>query len=612
MLSNRPSTKRTEQRPVDEWSTLALIGTLVAALAVLYLAREIFIPFAFALALSFVLTPPATWLQRIHLGRIPSVMIVMIAVVATAGVVSWMVANELIDVVDNLPSYSENIHNKIKGIQAPATGALGRVEKSVAEIGKELAGAQTPEPARGHRAATTQNPLPVQVVTPDPSPLVYLQDLSKPILAPIGRFGFVLILTVFILIKREDLRNRLLRLVGVRQLQATTQALDDATQRIGRFLALQVLVNALMGLAIAAGLQAIGVPYAPLWGAIAAILRLVPYLGILSAAILPFTLSLAVFDGWLHPALVLLLFFVLEMIVGNFVEPWLYGAHTGISSLGLLVSAIFWTILWGYPGLILSTPLTVCVVVLGRYVPQLSFLHIVLGDQDVLSTEIQLYQRLLAMDHAEARAVIDQFLKDRPLLDLYEQILIPTLILTEQERHRGTLEPSREEFIFLCLNEIVAELAEHSDEPPKTEHGGRFFLIPANDAADELSGTLFAQLLERNGFTVISFPLGSSNELAILQPAADDVLCVSALPPFAFSAAAKFCAKLRAQFPHVSILVGIWGFPEGREQVLRNLEKSTRTTVATTLSQALDQALQTHPRELPVSAVSTDAPILHL
>jgi predicted PurR-regulated permease PerM len=577
-------------RTTDEWSTLALIGTLVATLAVLYLAKDIFIPFALALALSFILAPLATWLQSIHLGRVPSVMVVMIAVVASTAAVSWMVANQLIDVADHLPAYRENIHNKIQGIRAPATGALGRVERSVAEIGKELAGRETgPAPAR-RPVATTANPLPVEVVTPEPSPLVYLRDLTRPFLAPIGMFGFVLILTAFILIKREDLRNRLLRLVGVGQLHATTQAIDDATQRISRYLVLQFAVNGAMGVAITIGLAAIGVPYAALWGVMAAFLRLVPYLGIVCATVLPLTLSLAVFDGWLHPALVLVLFFVLEMIVGNFVEPWLYGAHTGISSLGLLVSTIFWTMLWGYPGLILSTPLTVCVVVLGRYVPQLSFLHIALGDEDVLSTEIHLYQRLLAMDHVEARAVVEEFLKDRPLVDLYEQVIIPTLILAEHDRHLGTLEPSREDFIFLCLNEIIAELAEH--EPPKEDvpaPEGRIFLIPAKDAADEVSGALFAQLLERDGCAVISLPAGSSAELALLEPTAEDLICVSALPPFAFSAAAKLCAQLRARFPKVKILAGIWGFPEGREQMLQRLEKSSRITIATSLTQALEQ-----------------------
>jgi hypothetical protein len=226
-------------------------------------------------------------------------------------------------------------------------------------------------------------------------------------------------------------------------------------------------------------------------------------------------------------------------------------------------------------------------VVLGRYVPYLSFLHIALGDEDVLSTEIQLYQRLLAMDHAEARAVADQFLKDRPLVDLYELVIIPALILAEQERHRGTLEAAREEFIFLSLNEMIAELADQ--EPPKTAGSGRVFIIPAKDAADEISGALFAQLLEREGYPVISFPAGSSTDMATLAPSAEDLICVSALPPFAFAAAAKLCAQLRKEYPAVKIMACIWGFPEGREQLLAKLEKSTSMTVATTLAQALEQ-----------------------
>jgi predicted PurR-regulated permease PerM len=590
-------TRRVSERSAsnNQWSTLALIATVVAALAILYLAKDVFIPFAFALALTLILTPVTIWLQRIHLGRVPAVLIVMTSVVTAAGFVSWMVGNELIDVIDHLPAYGENIHTKIQHLRSPSSSALGRVEKSVAEIGKELAGKDKPEtvtPDRTRRGpqATVENPLPVQVITPEASPLLYLQQITRPFLAPLGMFGFVLILTVFIMIKREDLRNRLLRLVGISQLHATTQALDDATQRVSRYLVLQFVVNGLMGIVLAVGLELIGVPYAALWGVLAAFLRLVPYLGILAAAALPFTLSLAVFNDWLHPAMVFSLFFVLEIITGNFVEPWLYGAHTGISSLGLLVSTIFWTILWGYPGLILSTPLTVCVVVLGRYVPQLSFLHIALSDQDVLSTEVQFFQRLLAMDHTEAREMVDQFLKEQPLLALYEQVMVPALILTEQERHRGVLEPKREEFIFLCLNEIVAELAARPDDVPKKEHSGRIIVIPAKDQADELSGALFAQLMEREGFAVISLPVGSQKEeLAVLKPSAGDVICVSALPPFAFSAAAKLCDQLRATYTEPRIMAGIWGFPAGRESMLQRLEKSSRMIVATSYSQALER-----------------------
>lgn len=593
MLPARQSTHRSS----PEWSSLSSLGIVAAALVALYFARPIVIPFAFALAFGFVLTPPTSWLQRLKIGRVPSVVIVMTVAVASLAAIGWLVANQLIEVAANLPAYKQNIHNKIQRIQAPATGTLGRIEQSISEIGSELSAKPAPLP-------TISSPLPVEVVTPEPAPVIYLRDLAQPFLVPLALAGFVLILTVFILIHREDLRNRLLRLVGVSQLHATTQAIDDASQRISRYLILQVLVNGLVGVVIAVGLSIIGVPYPALWGALTALLRMIPYAGILCAAAMPLLLSLAVFEGWVRPALVVALYFTLEVIVSNFIEPWLYGTNTGISSLGLLVSAVFWTLLWGLPGLILSTPLTVCVAVLGRHVPQLAFLHIALGDQDILSTEIQLYQRLLAMDHAEARAVIDQFLKDRPLLDLYDQVIVPALILAEQERHRATLEPAREEFIFLSISEMVAELAaqeEEEAEPAKSKHPGRVLLIPAKDTADEISAALFSQLLEHAGCAVVSLPAGSSEELALLHPdSAEDLICISALPPFALSAAAKLGTHLRARFPNARIMAGIWGFPEGREKVLRKMETSGHITVATTLAQALDLVLQTHPLELPV------------
>ena len=285
-----------------------------------------------------------------------------------------------------------------------------------------------------------------------------LRALATPFLAPLGLTGIVIIFTIFMLIKREDLRNRLLRLVGLGQINIMTQALDDAAQRVSRYLLMQFLVNAGFGALFGTGLYFIGVPNPALWGVLAGLLRIVPYVGTMVAAALPIILSLAVFDGWLPPLLVFVLFAGLELIIGNFVEPWLYGAHTGISSLALLVTTVFWTVLWGPAGLILSTPLTVCVVVLGRYFPQLSFLHILLGDDIVLEAEAQLYQRLLARDQAEARGIVDAFLKEGSLIELYDSVLIPALSLAEQDRHNGMIDATREEFLFLSINEMIAEL----------------------------------------------------------------------------------------------------------------------------------------------------------
>src|SRR5579862_5084741 len=439
---------------------------LFGAIAVLYFTREILIPFAFALTLTFLLTPVVALLERFHTGRVMAVLTtILLSIVAACGV-GWSIANQLVDVVNQLPSYRQNIHSKIEAFHLPVSGQLGHAAESVKEIIRELSPAAGADPAGRNKRTqkappSAAAPMPVSMVDAPANGWTELRDLGLPILAPVGRAGIVVIFTVFMLLKREDLRNRLLRLVGLSQLNLMTQALDDAAGRVSRYILMQFLVNAGFGTVFGLGLYWIGVPNPGLWGVVAGILRIVPYVGTLVAAILPLALSLAVFDGWLKPLLVFLLVAGLELIIANFLEPWLYGAHVGISSLALLVTAVFWTVLWGPAGLILSTPLTVCVVVLGRYVPQLSFLHILLGDEPVLAAEAQIYQRLLAMDQLEAHTIVSQFLKTRPLVELYDSVLIPALNMAEQDRHKGAIDGAREEFLFLAINEMVAEFSEY-------------------------------------------------------------------------------------------------------------------------------------------------------
>jgi hypothetical protein len=405
----------------------------------------------------------------------------------------------------------------------------------------------------------------------------------------------VLIFTVFMLLKREDLRNRLLRLAGLGQLNLMTQALDDASGRVSRYLLMQFLVNAGFGTVFGFGLYLIGVPYAALWGVVAGMLRIVPYVGTLAAAALPLALSLAVFDGWLRPLLVFLLFAGLELIVGNFIEPWLYGAHVGISSLALLVAAVFWVVLWGPAGLILSTPLTVCVVVLGRYVPHLSFLHILLGDEPVLAAEAQIYQRLLAMDQLEAHTVVDQFLKGRPLVDLYDLVLIPALSMAEQDRHKGAIDAVREEFLFLSINEMIAEFSEYQlAESPSSgaeRLDARIVCLPAHDRADEITAAMLAQILEQKGFATLSFPVvGSSlNEvLAMIEAGRSDVVCISALPPYAFAPARAMCKQIRERFPKLKVLVCVWGFSGDVQKAITRFERTQPDRLSTSLAQAVE------------------------
>jgi len=591
----------------DTWAVVLVAGIIAA----LYFTREILVPLAFALTLTFLLTPAVTLLERLRIGRVLSVILTVLASMAAAGCIAWVIANQLVDVANQLPSYRQNIHAKIQALHDPGKGPLGRAAQSVKEIGQELSRPDAPAtppaspqiPKQRNAPTVPGPPVPVQVVSDGTHSFTDLRALATPFLAPLGLTGIVIIFAVFMLVKREDLRNRLLRLVGLGQISIMTQALDDAAQRVSRYLLMQFLVNAGFGALFGTGLYFIGVPNAALWGVLAALLRIVPYVGTIVAAALPIILSLAVFDGWLPPLLVFVLFAGLELIVANFVEPWLYGAHTGISSLALLVTAVFWTVLWGPAGLILSTPLTVCVVVLGRYFPQLSFLHILLGDEDVLEAEAQLYQRLLARDQTEARAIVDAILKEKSLIELYDSVLIPALSLAEQDRHNGMVDATREEFLFLSINEMIAEFSEfprqlaasqqlsgNAESAPAAPHDGRIIFIPAHDQADEVTAAMLAQILEQAGRVVLSCPLGASRfeMLALLQPGEEDVICISALPPYAFSPARALCKQIRGRYPKVKLVVGVWGFKGDTEKAKARFERTQPDRLLTSLAEAVE------------------------
>ncbi len=401
----------------------------------------------------------------------------------------------------------------------------------------------------------------------------------------------VLIFSVFLLINRKDLHDRLFRVVGLNQMNVMTQALDDATQRVSRYLLMQLLVNVGFGVLCGIGLRLIGIPYAALWGSVAGILRIVPYVGAVVSGLLPFTLALAVFDNWMHPLLVILLFAALELVTSNFVEPWLYGMHTGISALALLLTAVFWTVLWGPAGLILSTPLTVCVVVLGRYVPEFSFLHVLLGDDDVLAPEARFYQRLLAMDDQEARAVAGLYLREHSLSQLYDGVIIPALTMAEQDRHKGALDRAREEFVFMSIKEMVVEFSERTLNEAKIPEpsAGRVFCIPASDEADEITAAMLAQLLEQAGYAAVSFSRDASAQHAVgvMNPEENDTLCISALPPFAFTRARTLSRELQMRYPRAKVIVGVWGFSGDTERAMQRFQPSLPNKLVTSMAGAV-------------------------
>src|SRR5580698_6781599 len=480
----------------------------VAAITALYFARVVLIPFALALLFTFILTPVVKILERVHLRRIPSTLLVVLLTVGACGAVGWMVAKQLSEVVNQLPAYKSNIKARLGSLHWPANQSLDSASQTITEISKDLAASpiasQPGSPAVAQspvaRSASATRPVPVEVVKAPALPLESVQS----VLGLLASAVIVLVFTIFMLIRREDLRNRLISLAGEGHLHLVTQTLDDASARVSKYLLLQCVVNTCYGIFIGVCLHFIGVPGALLWGVLAGVLRFLPYIGPPLGGIMPLLLTLAVFHGWTQPLIVLLLFIVTELVVSNFIEPMLYGIHTGISSLAILVAAIFWTAIWGPIGLVLSTPLTVCLLVAGRHVPRLRFLHILLGDEPVLTPSSRFYQRLLAMDHGEARQVLESYLEGKTLEELYDSVLIPALGLAEQDRHQNRLEDAHQKFICQSTRELIDEFWEpRSEDPTAAVDGGergelssaaavrggqsrKIVCLPARDEADEI------------------------------------------------------------------------------------------------------------------------------
>ena len=584
-------------------SKSSIFVAVALTIAMLYFGRLIFIPLALALVSSFLLTPFVSLLERARLGRVFSTLTVLALCFAFAVVVGWGVTGQLLEITGHIRDYKENLQETIRSLHSPNTGAWGQATATVRELNKELAAA--PGQAASHAAgdpntAHPSRPIPVQVTAPPSNLIQDLAALLGPVAGPVETAGIVIIFTAFMLIKREDLRNRVIRLGGQGQLTLMTQALDDASHRLSRYLLLQFLVNAGYGGLFGLGLYFLQIPHALLWGVLGALLRLVPYVGTLIATAFPVAMALAVFPGWKHALLIVALFVVLEVIIANFIEPWLYGAHTGISSLAILVAAVFWSMLWGPVGLILSTPLTVCLMLLGRYVPQLSFLEVLLGDAPVLKPEELFYQRLLAMDPDEARNIMEEELKGRSLECLYETVLIPALRLAEEDRHTDAVGERTSEFISQTTRELIDDLEERVAGQKETSNGNlksdsllstsEIVCLPARDEADELVGMMFAQVLRQAGYGATSLAIGTvEHMLEQVARGGYRIACVSALPPFAVGQARSLCKRLHARFPDLAIVVGLWGFSGGVPKAQERVGSNCTDAVATTLAEALLQ-----------------------
>ncbi len=578
-------------------SKLLAVMVTVVLITTLYLAKTVVLPLALALLLSFVLAPLVTGLERIRMPRILAIPIVLLTTGAVLGAVGWTVLVQLVEVTDALPAYTNNIHEKLQSIHQSKTTSFVRAQKELDTLSKQV-GDLSSEFADSREiigetelGSSPARPVSVREVGGNQGRL----DAMSGLLGIVISIVLVAVFTFFMLLKREDLRNRLIQLSGHGRLNLMTQAMDDASHRVSRYLSFQWLVNIAFGLTIFVVLHVMHLPHALLFGVLAGLLRFIPYIGAPIGALLPTALSVAVFSGWTKTLLILAIFFCMEIVTANLLEPQVYGKHTGLSSLAILVAAIFWGLIWGPIGLVLSVPLTVCLVVVGAHVPNLGFLTVLLGDQPVMPPEAHYYQRLLANDQREASQVLETHLKSSSLESLFDTVLIPALSLAEQDRHRNELDDATVSFITQTTKDLVDELSLRCDDSvtADVERSGRekIMCLPVRDDSDEIAGIMLAQLLERAGYSATAISIGSVEQmLAEVASANPEVVCLSALPPYAISHARGIYRRLRAQQSRARIIIGLWNYTEDPVKAAAEISGGEQNLICTTLAQMTLQA----------------------
>lgn len=538
-------------------NAIAVFGGCTLAIAVLYWTQAVLIPIALAILLSFLLSPLVRGFERIGLGRVGSVAVVTLLAFVLLGAVGFALAWQVTRLANELPGYRSNIRAKVVDVQGATSGGIidklrGAADDVMSAIDR---GAARRAAQRGRVASSDDEP--VAVVMQSPSVLWQIPS----VLEGLASAGFVLVLVIFMLLERRELRDRLIRLIGYGRLAVTTRALDEAAARIGSYLVAQSLLNAGYGATVGAGLYLLGVPYALLWGFLTACLRFVPYVGPFLGAAMPVLVALAAIPGWNVPLLAVALFVICELVANMIVEPLLYGQSAGVSQVALLAAIAFWTWLWGPIGLVLATPLTVCLVVLSKNVPELRFIYYLLADEQVLEPDVRLYQRLLAGDDEEAREVVADYGRLQPDGDAYDELLLPVLVRTSADRANQRLTADEEHRMHRAARRLLAATARGdaatTREPAAEEVLPRVLACPAAGPGDVLALQIFTHVLAGDPVVVHRLwpGMGSLEMLANVESARPDVVCIAALPPRGAVAARYLCRRIRRQFPELPIVV---------------------------------------------------------
>ena len=577
--------------------TLAVGVVLVAAL---YFGREVFVPLVLAILLSFVLAPVVNLLRRVKLGRVPSVIVAVLLALGVLGGIGAVIGTQVAGLAGNLPQYQTTVQRKFAGLQQ---GWLGEANRVLQKFNHQVHDVTQKADAAGTTAETgpaddTPKAQLVRVEQPEPSPLALAEKVLGPIVSPLTDVGIVLVVVVFLLMQREDLRNRMIRLFGSSDLHRTTVAMDDAAGRLGTYFLAQLGMNAAFGVIVGVGLWFIGVPNPILWGVLSAIMRFIPYIGAIVSGVFPVALAAAVDPGWSMVIATAALFLIAEPVFGQVIEPLLYGHSTGLSPFAVIVSTLFWGFLWGPIGLILATPFTVCLVVLGRHVDSLEFFDVLLGDRPPLTPVENFYQRMLAGDPEEVREVAEGMLKERSLSSYYDEVALKGLQLAANDYARGVVTPVQLENIRASARSLVEDFEDHADaEPsagkalnpsdtptlaerahPKTEAvpgqapprdslpeawrgEAPVLCLAGRGPLDEASSAMLAQLLRKHGLGAQVTPYQSASREGIrdLDLSGVAMVCISYLDITGNPSHLRYLLeRLKRRVPGIPVLVGLW------------------------------------------------------
>jgi predicted PurR-regulated permease PerM len=571
----------------------------VTIIAALYLARELLIPLALAILISFVLAPLTNQLRRTGLSQGACVIAVVTFSFGVIFGIGAIGASQIAQLAENLPQYQTNLREKIRTIRTAtsSSGAVTQATQVIEDLGREMS-ATKPGPQVG--PATGPGPVPVTIQTPNGNPLMVVSNYLQPLIGPLAGTGVVLIFVIFLLLQRQDLRDRVIRLLGTKSLHRTTDAMDEAAVRLSRYFLLQTTMNAGFGAFVGVGLWLIGVPSPWLWGIFTMLLRFVPYIGSIIAAVLPVALAAAVDPGWTMVAWTIALFAISEPIMGHVIEPLVYGRQTGLSPVAVVSAAAFWTWLWGPIGLILATPLTLCLIILGQYTQRLEFLSVLLGDQPPLMPSESFYQRLIAGDPAEVIEQAEDALKEKPLLEFYDAVAIPGLTLAQRDVQLGDLAPDRQTMLLDGVLELVDSLGDALDtdaaaeaksiagdkvlavQPPMLVTGG-------NNKVDHAAAALLKHACSRIGIVV---HLPETQGLSGIAEHAPGILplemiCISYVAEAKPSQVRFTVGRIRRRLPGVKILLGLWNLGPNNPDAERIKTQSGGDFIAFSFQEAL-------------------------